>query len=280
MTIEKVLLTGGCGLVGRRLAQELRARYEVTHLDLADPGDGLACLTADLRDPEAAREACRGVDAVVHVAALHGAAWAQAGDEESFAVNVLGTQNLLEAARLAGVQRFVFTSSIWANGHGDPPPSRLPIDEALDRAPAELYGLTKLLGETMCRYATATYGLSTIALRPGGIVPVDLYDPRHPRYLGGAVDVRDVVQAHVLALEAPDSVRHQVFNITVDSPLCRVDPEAFRRDPVGTLETVAPGARALAEAGQLDLDPRLEWYSIAAAQAVLGYRPQYNFRLD
>lgn len=150
----------------------------------------------------------------------------------------------------------------------------------IDRAPAELYGLTKLLGETMCRYTTANYGLSTIVLRPGGIVRAESYSPHNGAYLRGGVDVRDVVSAHVLALEAPETLGHQVFNITADSPLCRADPSEFRRDPVGTLESVAPGARALVEAGELQVTADMEWYSIAAAQAELGYRPQYGFQVS
>lgn len=276
----RVLLTGGNGLVGRGLAAALRDRYEVTHLECAVPEDGLPCIQADLRDAAAAREACTGMDAVMHVAGLHGVAWERAGDEAGFEVNVTGTKNLLEAARLAGVRRFVFTSSIWANGHGTPPPTELPIVESMDRAPAELYGLTKLLGETMCRYTTANYGLSTIVLRPGGIVRAESYSPHNGAYLRGGVDVRDVVSAHVLALEAPETLGHQVFNITADSPLCRADPSEFRRDPVGTLESVAPGARALVEAGELQVTADMEWYSIAAAQAELGYRPQYGFQVS
>lgn len=218
-------------MVGRGLAAALREKYEVTHLDCTAPEDGLPCVQADLRDGAAVREACVGMDAVVHVAGLHGVAWEKAGDDVGFEVNVIGTKHLLEAARLGGVRRFVFTSSIWANGHGSPPALALPILENMDRAPAELYGLTKLLGETMCRYTTANYGLSTIVLRPGGIMRAEDYNAHGGAYLRGAVDVRDVVSAHVLALEAPERVRHQVFNITVDSPLARVDPAEFRRDP-------------------------------------------------
>jgi nucleoside-diphosphate-sugar epimerase len=280
MKIHKVLLTGGGGLTGRLLAQALRSRYDLRHLEVADPNDGLPCVQADLRDLKAVTDACAGIDAILHVAALHGAAWQKAGDVVGFDVNVTGTKNILEAARLTGVKRVVFTSSIWANGHGDPAPAYLPIDEVMDRVPSELYGLTKILGETMCRYATIKYGFSTIVLRPGGIARAEAYDPANGRYLAGSVDVRDVVTAHALALAAPESVRHGVFNITADSPLCKVDPARFKQDPAGALESVVPGAMKLVKAGRLQLAPGMEWYSIAAAKRVLGYRPEFNFRLD
>ncbi|MBM4083095.1 MAG: NAD(P)-dependent oxidoreductase, partial [Planctomycetes bacterium] len=125
---RKVLLTGGSGLVGRTLAPMLRERWDVTHFEAKDPGDGLPCVLGDLRDSKAVAAACKGMDAVLHVAALHGKAWAQAGDDVGFGVNVIGTKNILEGAAKSGVKRVVFTSSIWATGHGPNPPY-LPIDE-------------------------------------------------------------------------------------------------------------------------------------------------------
>jgi len=219
------------------------------------------------------------MDAVVHVAALHGKAWNELGDDIGFEINVTGTKNVLEGAARAGVKRVVFTSSIWANGHGSPPPSYLPIDEAMQRDPAELYGLTKALGEQMCRYAAATYGFSTIVLRPGGIRPAEAYDPQMAGLLTACVDVRDVAQAHLLALEAPEDMMHEVFIITADSPLCRAEPAAVRADPASALESVVPGAGARVRQGSLTLAPGAEWYTVEKARRMLGYSPRYNFAL-
>jgi UDP-glucose 4-epimerase len=275
--IKNVLLTGGCGLVGRTLGPLLRDRYTVAHFEMQDPGDGLRFIQGDLRNPGEVAKACVGMDAVIHVAALHGKAWAELGDDTGFEVNVTGTKNVLEGAARAGVKRVVFTSSIWANGHHAPPAAYLPMDEEMEREPAELYGLTKLLGEQMCRYSTAQHGISTIVLRPGGIRPAELHDPRSVALLTACVDVRDVAQAHALALGAPEAMRHEVFIITADSPLSRVDPSAFRADHVGTLDATCPGAGALVLSGDLAIGPDAEWYTIEKAKRLLGYRPRYNF---
>ncbi|MBT3286951.1 MAG: NAD-dependent epimerase/dehydratase family protein [Victivallales bacterium] len=280
MDIKNVLLTGGCGLTGRLLAGMLRDTYSVTHLEMKDPDDGLPFIQGDLRSPQAVAKACENMDAVLHVAGLHGAAWNRLGDDVGFEVNVVGTKNILEGAVKAGVKRVVFTSSIWASGHGSPAPPYLPMDEAMPREPAELYGLTKILGEAMCSYTSATSDVSTIVLRPGGILPLERYAPHHAGFLTAAVCVHDVAQAHVLALQAPSDIRHEVFIIAADSPLCQVDPDAYTRDPVGTLDSVVPGAAALVEAGELKLDPNAEWYTVAKAKRVLGYRPQYGFTLE
>jgi len=276
---EKILLTGGSGLLGRRLAARLRERHEVTHFELADPGDGLPWVQGDLRDPDAVASACEGQHVVIHTAALHGKAWAGVGDQTGFEVNVMGTRNVLEAARKTGVWRVVFTSSIWATGHGLPPAPYLPIDEGLPREPVEAYGLTKKLGEQMCRFAAECNGLSTLCLRPGGIAPEDMPLPRTFAHVFGCVDVRDIADAHVLALAAPDDMAHEVLVITAESPLCQVEPQEFFADPAGTLDRLIPGTKRLIESGEIALPPQQEWYSIDKAKRLLGYRPQHGFRV-
>ena len=276
---KRILLTGGNGLVGRTLVPMLRDKYDLTHFEMADPQDGLPFIQGDLRDSQAVADACKGIDAILHVAALHGRAWNEAGDDVGFEVNVIGTKNILEGAVQADVKRVVFTSSIWATGHNVDPPY-LPIDEDLPREPFELYGLTKIMGEQMCRYATSKHGISTVVLRPGGIAPADTYSPNRMNYLAGAVDVRDIAQAHALTLQAPEEMQHEVFVITAASPLCNVDPDAFRADPIGTLDKIMPGAAKLAAQGELQLSSDLEWYTVAKAKEMLGYEPKYNFTIS
>ncbi len=275
----RILMTGGSGLVGRRLAPMLRERHEVTHLDLADPGDGLPCINADLRDPQAVREACEGRDVIVHLAALHGTAWRDAGDHALMELNVMGTYNILEGAAAAGVGRVVFTSSIHATGRWPTPAPYLPIDEELPREPLDVYGLSKQLGEQMCRYAAALREMSVICLRPGWIVPEDAPLDRQFTKIFYGVDVRDVALAHMLAAEAPASVRSEVMLVTADSPLCSVDPAQYWADPWGTLERFYPGIRALVEAETLTLPGQQEWHCIERARRLLGYEPQHNFTM-
>jgi nucleoside-diphosphate-sugar epimerase len=271
--MARILVTGGSGLLGRALLP-LLADHEVVHFGLEPPGDGRPFIAGDLCRADAVAEACRGCEAVIHLAALHGRAWEAAGDEIGFGVNLEGTRNILEGAARAGARRVVWTSSIWAAGHGPVPPY-LPIDEDLPRQPCELYGLTKLLGEALCRYYTQRHGLSTLALRPAGIAPAERYRPDDLAYLGGVVDVRDVAQAHALALAAPAALTHAVLNVTADSPLCRVSPEDYVRDPGATLARLCPAVR-----GRADLQaapPVEEWWSITRAKELLGYAPRYNF---
>jgi nucleoside-diphosphate-sugar epimerase len=278
----RVLLTGGCGLVGRTLAPLLAANCDLAHFDVADPGDGLPCIVGDLRDARAVEAACRDKDAVVHLAALHGATWAKAGDDAGFEVNVMGTRNILEGALKNGVRHVVFTSSICATGHGPNPPNPpyLPVDEDLPREPVELYGLTKKLGEQMCRYYAVNHGLSALCLRPGYIQPADAPLKRRVSLLCGAVDVRDVARAHVLAIDAPESMPCESFVITARTPLCQAEAADVLADPVGVLERLVPGTGALVDSGRLALPALQEWYTIEKAGRMLGYEPAHNFSIE
>jgi len=273
----KILMTGGSGLLGKTLVPLLKDSADITHFDMRDPKDGNPFINGDLRDLDALQNACNGMDAVLHIAALHGKAWREAGDALGFEVNVVGTKNVLEAAVNNNVKRVLFTSSIWATGHGANPPY-LPIDEELPREPAEMYGLTKVLGEKMCRYYSTNYGISTIVLRPGGIRPADTFDPQGKIYLSAGVDVRDVAAAHKCALLVSEDIVHDVFVITADSPLGKVSAEAYKEDPTGAFMEAITGIGLLIDNGTIDPSSIGEWYTVEKAKRVLGYCPQYNFR--
>lgn len=106
--MKKVLITGMSGLIGGLLRQHLEARggYELSALNRRII-DGVRCFQADIADAEAIKPAFAGQDVVVHLAAYLGSDdW-----EGQLAGNVIGSYNVFEAARLAGVKRVVFASS-------------------------------------------------------------------------------------------------------------------------------------------------------------------------
>ena len=135
----KILLTGGSGLLGQTLIPLLKNKHEVINFDKENPDQELTFYQGDLREQNLVEKACKNVEAIIHMAALHGKAWDQAGDSVGFEVNVTGTKNILEAAAKNKVNRVVvFTSSIWANGHLPEKAEYLPIDEKMKREPQEL----------------------------------------------------------------------------------------------------------------------------------------------
>ena len=117
MTKRRVLITGSTGGVGTILTQRLHDDYDlVGHAREPDPGADPVVRGADLVDYDAVLAAMDGIDTVVHLA---GAASPEASWGQVLDANIVGTRNVLEAARAAGVARVVFASSNHAMGMFD-----------------------------------------------------------------------------------------------------------------------------------------------------------------
>ncbi|RYX85953.1 NAD(P)-dependent oxidoreductase [bacterium] len=164
----KVLVTGPSGRIGPHLMGAFAEKYDLVSFDL--PGRG-ADFEGDLTDIEPLRHAMKGVEVVLHLAAV--------SDDAPFLEtllpsNVIGVHNVLEAARLEGVRRVVFASSVQAGGGV---PSQGEGDAAIEvdilPRPANLYGATKVLGETMGWVFVQKHGLEFIALRIGAFQTYD-----------------------------------------------------------------------------------------------------------
>lgn len=160
-----VFLTGATGFIGSHLAQALTARDTPVRCGVRTSpssswleGRGIETVPFDLRNPASFKDALTGVQTVVHLAALTHAQHAHEFEK----TNAEGTRHLLEAAREAGVKRFVFASSLAARG-----PS--PYLNGCER-PESAYGRSKYQAE---RYVLEEKGLETVILRLAGV-----YGPR------------------------------------------------------------------------------------------------------
>lgn len=187
-----VLLTGAAGRIGSAFRAEMGEQFRFRLADraadgLADtPGSGHEVVAFDVADPDAAGEACRGVDAVLHLAADP----SPEADWESSLLpnNVAGTLNVLRAAEAAGCRRVVFASSVQAV-LAYPAGQTLP-DDAPPR-PANLYGASKALGESFCS-VFAGRGLSCIAVRIGAYEAPWLHDNPDPHEVMAYASPRDL----------------------------------------------------------------------------------------
>jgi len=167
----KVLVTGGAGFIGSHLTDRLLAAgYEVIVLDDLSTGKrenlpaqapGFEFVAGDIRNLDTVRSCVRGVDAVAHLAAV---ASVQASIDDPIAThqtNFDGTLNLLEAARIAGVRRFIYASS--AAVYGDT--RSLPVSEGSALQPLSPYAVDKLAGEHYLYYYFTKHALAATAFR-------------------------------------------------------------------------------------------------------------------
>ena len=190
---QRVVVTGADGLIGRLVLDAWRgdSRYDVVGL-ARKPGP-YADVVTDIVDLDALVGAFDGADAIVHLAATSavGSEW-----DAVLPSNLIGTYNVFEAAKRAGVERVVFASSNHAIGtnEAENAPGLYELDDprvwdhTAEIRPDSLYGVSKVYGEAMARYYVDHHGLKAYCLRIGGVRspqdashPANLWQPEHDR---------------------------------------------------------------------------------------------------
>ena len=235
------LVTGGAGFIGSHTVDELlRLGTSVRVLDNFSTGkrDNLRealshidLIEGDVSDLETVRQAMEGASYVIHLAALSSVPLSVTDPLASNQANVVGTLNVLVAARDVGVHRVVYASSSAVYGE-DPV---LPKREDMRTLPLSPYAVSKLTGEHYCQAFHHVYDLPIVVLRYFNVFgprqdPTSQYSAVIPKFIaallqgeppviygdGGQsrdfVYVTDVVRANLLACESPDGVG-QVFNV-------------------------------------------------------------------
>ena len=238
-TKKRVLITGIAGQIGGIIRRLLSDRYELSGIDHTGIDDA-PTLIADIADLNAIRPAFHAIDAVVHLGADPSprASW-----ESVLRNNIIGTRNVYEAARLAGVKRIVFASSNHVVGNyplrQDPYKAiydgRLgevrrpfpPLTADLIR-PDSYYGVSKSFGESLGSYFHEEYGISIICLRIGWVMTPD--DPTFsPAALSLWLSHRDAAQLIRRSIDAPQSVGFAILNGESDNQLSIWDTEPTKR---------------------------------------------------
>lgn len=288
----RVLLTGSSGWLGRSLAPRLRAAgHVVVGLDIAPGAD--TDVVASVADRAAVERAFshHGVEAVVHAGALHKPDIARAPAQEFVDVNVTGTLNLLRAAAEAGHDRFVFTSTtslmVSQAVREEAGPAAVWLDERSGPLePRNIYGVTKLAAEGLCRLHHLERGLSCVVLRTGRFFPEDddtHGDPPGPNLkanelLNRRLTVEDAAEAHAVALERAPAVGFGVFVVSAPTPFDRSEAEALKRDAAAAVARRFPDAPALYARRGWRLPASIgRVYDAGLAERVLGFRCRTDF---
>lgn len=297
MKFEKVLVTGTGGQLGRYTMTELKGRCEVHGFDVRPTGSDIPCRVGDITDPAAMREACTGMDAVLHIAARPNI-WSGPGDD-IVRVNTMGVWTVLTAAEIAGVQRVVLCSSDSVVGFtvmsgGLKPPDYLPIDSEHPLRPTDPYAVSKLLGEQIGRAFVTRGKLEVIVLRPVFVLYPEMegevkaraanagayrgVTAGGPNPAGGGpawhyVDPRDAARAFRLALEVekPRFAAYFISGRNTMAPEPTLDrlqrylgvkvpvrrPEVYARNPFAPLYDLEVARDDLGYEAQFDLRPLL-----------------------
>ncbi|HKY86911.1 MAG TPA: NAD(P)-dependent oxidoreductase [Pseudorhodoplanes sp.] len=286
MRYQKVLVTGGFGRLGRYVTDVLSKRCDLTVLDVTPAQRAeIHNIEADVTDYGVLKDAFRGQEAIIHLAAIPNPRTAPA--DVTFQINVQGTWAALQAAEDCGVKRVVVASSDAALGlHYNPPgwgPQYLPIDESHPLRPVDFYSLSKECTEAICRTYANRSKLEVIVLRPTHVV----FPPEYPELEARGADVQnyhlwtyiapeDVAQGFCCALDSPHG-DHAIYFLTAkdglntrptiellrerygELPPVR-DVTYFERNPRGA---ILDGSRAR---DRLEFEPKINWRDLAAVR--------------
>lgn len=254
-----ILLTGSSGWLGRFLAPRLRQLgHQVTGLDVAQGDD--TDIQGSVTDKALIERLFgeRGIEAVIHGGALHKPDIERYPAQDFIAVNVDGTLNLLEAAAKAGHDRFIFTSTtslmISQAIRDESGPAAHWLDEtAGPLEPRNIYGVTKLAAEGLCRLHHLEHGLNCVVLRTARFFPEeddtlrDLPGPnlKANEFLYRRLTAEDAAEAHVAALECAPSLGFGTFVISAPPPFSRDEAEELKRDAAAVVARHFPEAPEL-----------------------------------
>lgn len=301
----RYLITGGSGFLGINLIRYLLERgHEVRSLDIVpfdytDCEDRVEAIAGDIRDAATARRACEGVDVVVHTAA----ALPLYSPEDIRTTDVEGTRRMLEAARAAGVERFVMISSTAVYGI----PDHHPLSEDDRLIGVGPYGEAKIAAEAVCLEYRAE-GVCVPIIRPKSFIGPErlgvfalFYDWAYTGHgfpmIGSGknryqlLDVEDLCEAIYLCCTLGPGVVNDTFNIgAAEFTTMKEDYQAVL-DDAGYGKRIkgfpaAPMIWTLRVLEALRLSPLYKWVyetaskdsfvSIEKAQRVLGFAPRYS----
>ncbi len=309
------LVTGAAGFIGSHLVEELLKldqvvigldnfstgkRENITHAMRAAGtarADNLRFIEGDIRSPETCRLACRGVDVVLHQAAIGSVPRSIDNPADTNSTNIDGFLNMLTAARDARVSRFVYAASSSTYGDG----KRVPMVESEIGKPLSPYALTKYVNELYAEVFARCYGMETIGLRyfnvfgprqdPHG--PYAAVIPKwiaallgdEPVYINGdGTTARDfcyvgnAVQANLLAATVADTAAvNQVYNVAVGARTTLDELFVIIRMQLGASYPAVMARHPVYREFRKG-DMRISCADIGKAQSLLGYSPRWDVR--
>ena len=303
-----VLVVGGAGYIGSHVVKTLRdaGKFPVVFDNMSSGLQenllrGIPFIKGDTKFPEQLASAMKGVDSIIHMAALKAAGESMTEPEKYAENNISGTINLLNAATAAKVKYFVFSSSAAVYGE----PQYLPLDESHPTAPMNFYGHTKLAIENLLRWYSQLKGLRFSSLRyfnaagydvdgelnglehePNNLLPIVLetivgrrekvevfgtdYDTRDGSCIRDYIHVSDLADAHLKAL---DYLKHEnqdlVINLGTSNGLSVLEIMQIAREVSGQEFNYTLGPR---RAG----DPAVVLAKAELAEELLDWKPKHS----
>lgn len=293
---KRFLITGGCGFIGLNLIDHLQENFDcsITVLDNESTGSSKSLPTdvefvyGDISDMRKCWEACFKVDIIVHLAAKTEVIASIAHPRADATVNIFGTMNLLEVAKLAQVSKFIHASSAGVIGNT----AELPIHEDTPVNPISPYGISKFAAERYVLAYASLYGLNTMVLRfsnvygpksaqKGSVIPKfikRILNDQPIEIYGDGTQTRDflfsgdLTKAIVKAIEYEPSTpltKNRLFQLATGK-------ETSILDLIQILRTTSPKPVEVLFCPPLPGEILRNYSDISKAKSILGWEPYYD----
>ncbi|MFH1447921.1 MAG: NAD-dependent epimerase/dehydratase family protein [Candidatus Micrarchaeota archaeon] len=296
--MASILITGGAGFIGSNIAEELHMRHSITVLDNFSTGKranmlkstGIKYVEGDICDARIVRRALKGVQYVLHLAAIPSVPRSLKHPLETDRVNTAGTLNLLVESARSEVDRFVYASSSSVYGES----KTIQKCESMTPEPISPYAVSKLAGEYYCSVFARNLGLSTVCLRYFNVFgwrqdPNSEYSAVIPKFISTMIRgkqpiifgdgkqtrdftyVKNIVHANRLVMESKKG-NGEVFNIATGKSQSLTRLVSILNKLLRTrLKPVYVGTRPG------DIEHSLA--DIEKARETFGYNPKWNFEV-
>ena len=310
LTNKKILVTGGAGFIGSNLCEYLlENNNKITCIDnfitgkkeniepfLSNPD--FTFIEGDIRKPEDCKKAVQSVEIILHQAALGSVPRSIENPVRSNEINIMGTLNMLDAAKEAGIKRFVYAAS--SSTYGDS--KELPKVEDRIGKPLSPYAVSKYVNELHAQNFGALYSMETIGLRYFNVFgrrqdPEGAYAAVIPKFVKQFIDgqqitingdgtisrdftyIDNVIQANMLAASTTNAEAYnQVFNVAFGESNSLNTLYEIIRDLLGEFKPEVKSAKSHHGPNRKgDIEHSLA--SIDKAKKLLGYNPQFDLRM-
>src|SRR5216110_3343742 len=298
----RILVTGGAGFIGSHLAEKLLAAGhkvvilddfndfydpQIKHANIAGFAKDVTVCHVDLRENDSVRTVFgrEKIDAIVHLAARAGVRPSIQYPRLYYDTNVIGTLHLLEAARVTGVQRFIFASSSSVYGASKTIP--FSEEEHLTQTLSP-YGATKIAGEFLCSTYSHLYQMRVVGLRyftvygPRQRPDLAIHQFTRRIYAGQPIDqfgdgstrrdytyIDDIIQGTMAALKY-DGSRYDIFNLGESDTI-------QLKELISAIENALGKKAKINRLSEQPGDMPLTCADISKARKLLGYKPTMKF---
>lgn len=286
-----VLVTGSAGHLGEGLVRHLD-QIGLNPVGVDIKRTDFTRHAGSITDPEFVDQCMQGIDVVIHAATLHKPHVGTHSRQAFVDTNISGTLTLLEAAVRHKTRSFIFTSTTSTFGDALRPAKGEPavwVTEAMPPQPKNIYGITKLAAENLCRLFSRNLGLPCVVLRTSRFFPED-DDNRHKRaafdddnlklneLLFRRADLHDMVTAHVCAMEKAPELGFGKFVISATSPFQCEDAAALAVDTPSVVARYFPGYEQVYDDRGWSMFTSIgRVYDNRLARDTLGWSPEFSF---